>query len=271
MRTGTSPLLPVVFILLAVSSAAPRAAGLFDDPRLLFPPVDTARTVLSVGHAEIDLEDGGASLVSIEALLRTGARTRIALATSFPAVRSAGDVAFGVGDLVVAAAVRLAGDTLESSGLYLDASCRAPTGSRSLAPFSHASLDGSLGCEVRGRLSIFAARALARYTLAGERPVEGDLRHDHHATLAGELALEIPRVGSASAGAAWVRYADGADRSSLCLSLSARLSEAIAVRIAVAAESGSDGTAAYERMAGIALSYRFSPRPASHSAAPQSP
>jgi hypothetical protein len=269
VRTGTLRLLSAVLILLAAASAAPNAAGLFDDPRSFFPCADTTRTVVTVNQAEFDLENGGASLLGVEARIRRGARTRIALAAQFPIVRSPGDIACGMGDFFVSASVRLAGDSLDASGLYLGAFCRAPTGSRTLAPFSHASLDGSLGCEARGRVSALSARAAARYTLVGERPRDGVHVHDRHATLAGSISVDVPRLGSAAACAVWTGYAGGAARRSLCLSLAVDLSEAFMLVVSAAAESGSGGAASYERMAGISLSYRFPARAAPPSPAPQ--
>jgi hypothetical protein len=271
VRTGTLHQLSAVFILLAAASGAPNAAGLFSDPRTLFPPVDTARTVVSVSMAGIRLADGDASLLGAEAHFRKGPRARIALAAQYPAVRSAGEIAHGVGDCFVSAFVRLMGDSLETSGLYLGASCRAPTGARALAPFSLASLDGSLGVEARGRISVFSARTSAYYTLAGERPAEGEFVHDRNASLAGLLSVDIPRVGSAAACAVWTGYHGGASRRTLCLALSVDLSETIALALSAAAESGNGGVAAYERMASAALSYRFPPRAASAPREPLTP
>ena len=174
-------------------------------------------------------------------------------------------------DFVVSAAVRLAGDTLETSGFFVGVACRAPTGSRSLAPLSHASLDGSIGCEARGGVSIFAIRALARYTLAGERTEDEEFFHDHHASLAGAFALDIPRAGSATVSAVWTRYNCGAARRSLCVSLAIDLSDAIAISASLAAEGGDALAASYERFAGLALSYRFSPRSATVSGESQAP
>ena len=271
MRTGTFRELCAVFILLAAASGTPSAAGLFSDPRTLFPAVDTARTVVSVRMAGIRLEDGDASLLSAEALFRKGTRTRISLAAQYPAVRSAGEIAHGVGDCFVSAFVRLMGDSLEASGLYLGASCRAPTGARALAPFSLASLDGSLGFEARGRISVFSARASAYYTLAGERPAHGEFVHDRNASLAGFLSVGLARAGSIAAAAVWTGYHGGASRRALCLTVAVDLSETIALAVSAAAESGNGGVAAYERMASAALSYRFPSRAASASGEPRTP
>lgn len=257
MRIGTLRPLFAAAILTAVASATPSAAGLFDDPRAYIALIDTARTVVSVSQTEFELETGGASLLAVEARFRKGSRTRIALAAQFAAVRAPGGIASGMGDCSATALVRLAGDSLDAAGLYLTASCRAPTGSRTLAPFSHASLDGSFGCEARGRISALAARAVARYTLVGERSGSGSRAHDRHATIAGSISLALPRVGSAGACAAWTGYNGGSSRRSLCLSLAAELSEAFALILAAAAETGSGDFAAYERMAGVSIAYRF--------------
>jgi hypothetical protein len=269
VRTGTSCRFFAVIVVLAALPAASSAAGLFDDPRSYFISADTVRATVSVSQTEIALDVGSASLFAVEALLRTGGRMNVGLAAEFPAIRTEGNLAYGIGDFRLSMLLRLAGDSLGASGFYLRAACRTPSGSTALAPFSYRSLDGSGGCELRGHFSLFAVRAAALFTLAGKRTMGEYIVHDNHVALAGALGLAVHRAAEATAFVSWTRFAGGAARQTLCLSFAIDVSSAIAVSIAAAAESGDGGTASFERFAGLTLAYRFPPRTAqaSHPAA----
>lgn len=236
------------------------AAGLYEDPPSFFAATDTTRTRLVVRHAELERGSWRASLLAGELDFKMGRRYVVRLGFEFPTLRRNREIEYGIGDMRLRAAVRVFGDTLDASGLFLRSDVRIPTGASSLRPFSNASLDGGAGFEVRAASGAFAARAAVLYMLAGERLAEPDFENDNTMTLAASLSVPIPGIASVTAAAFSVRFDGGASREMFLCSLNRYLSQELVLGVEGAFETGNKGERVFDSSLSVSLAYRFPPR-----------
>ena len=267
MLTLVSRLSCILIGIAAVASAAPRAAGLYDDPFSVLSRPDTGRISIRASQTELERDGFRASALTIGARIRTGARAHVECAAQFPAIRRAGDVRYGLGDGFVAGSYRVAGDSLETSALLLRCEARIPTGGKGLAPFCWSSLDGGAGIEARAAAGSLSMRGFAAYTLAGSRARDDDFVNEHHATLAASIALAVPRIGSATASFSWTRYRGGVSQETAAVGFERDLSTPVAVGALLAVQSADGSDELYEWLLGLSITYRFPARVA----APPSP
>ncbi|MBN1164175.1 MAG: hypothetical protein JXB45_06330, partial [Candidatus Krumholzibacteriota bacterium] len=133
-------LLPFILMPMMTASVS-RASGIYMNFQTWFASADTSRVrmILEQSHLQAEYED--ASLFNLETIIRLDDRSTIKLGVLYPVIRRPDRFYHGLGDGAVTAHYRLYGDTLNVSGLFLRGDIRIPTGSRSMGPFSYASLD----------------------------------------------------------------------------------------------------------------------------------
>ncbi len=252
---------PIAILLIAffVPSGAPGATGLYQNLPAFFAPPDTSRQV-SFGQTECDLRGTRASLLAAEIALRPAKRVETRLEIAFPALRGVDEIVYGVGDMTLRGALRLAGDSLGVTGVFLRGDVRFPTGSKSFRPFSNGSLEIDGGFEARVIARGFALRGAALHTIAGEKTNEPGFADDTHLTLAASASIPIPAIATAGASLFVVRFDRGGSRQIAVLSADRRLSSQLALQVAALFETGPEAQRIFDACGAVTLRYRFPPR-----------
>jgi hypothetical protein len=243
-------------VLVAGSSGA---TGVYDDFPSFFSSPDTVRVIL-LRESECDLGGRRASLLTGGFTARPAPRFEVRLELAFPALRSGGEVIYGVGDMRIRGAARLSGDSLNASGLYLRADLTIPTGSERFRPFSNGSFEADAGVEARVMRGGFALRGAALHTIAGEKTEEADFGNDTRLTLAASVGVPLPRIAAAEATAFFVRFDGGGTRTIFLLSLDRELSRQLVLEVAGAFETGPESSRVFDSSASVSFRYRFPPR-----------
>jgi hypothetical protein len=114
---------------------------------------------------------------------------------------------------------RLAGDSLDASGLFVRGDIRIPSGSTGLRPFSNASLQGDAGVEVRFTWRSLAVRGVALYSLGGEARHDADFDDDRHATVAVSAGVMLPGIVRLDVASFLVHVENGDTRNMYLLSI----------------------------------------------------
>jgi hypothetical protein len=255
-------LIPVTIGSTALLAGPLCATGLYPDPVSFFSRPDSAR-VLAISQTECDLGAWRASLLTGALTIRPAPRFEVRLDLQLPAVRRRGEIVYGVGDMLLRAIARIAGDSLNTSGLFLRADVRIPSGSQGLRPFSDGAFEGEAGLEARLVEREFAVRGAALYTLAGDRRDAEDFTNDSHLTLAASISVPVPGIASAGASAFFMRFDNGDTRSIFLVSLRRPLSEQLALELAGAIEAGDESARAFDSCVSVSFAYRLPvPQPA---------
>ena len=251
-----------VAVAVAAYPAGPLGAtGLYTDLHSFFSPSDSTRALVVIRQSECDLGTRRASLLTGDLLIRPRPRFEIRIGLQFPAVRDHAGIRYGVGDLMLHASARIAGDSARASGLFARADARIPTGSDALRPFSDASFEGEGGLEARFTARAFAVRAVGLYTLAVANRETADFANDGHFTLAASIGAGLPSLGSIGISAFFVRFDNGEERNMYALSLGRELSPQLLFELSGAVETGSAGSRVFDSCVSASLAYRFPPRP----------
>jgi len=238
------------------------ATGLYHDLPSFFPRPDTVRTLV-IRQTECDRGVWRASLLTGGLTVRPVPRFEVRLDLQFPAVRRDNAMEYGMGDMLLRAAARISGDSLNASGLFLRADLRIPSGSKGLRPFSDGAFEGEAGLEARFMERGFALRGAALYTLAAEKQDGEDFTNDTHLTVAASIAIPVPGVVTVATSVFFVRFDNGDARDLCLLSLQRMLSEQLVLEIAGAFEAGDEGARAFDSSVSLSFTYRFPPaRPA---------
>ncbi len=257
-------------ILFAAAAALPvapgGATGFYFDPHSFFraiPPSDSTRALIVIRHSECDLGGDRGSLLTGDIHIRPRPRIEVRIGLQFPSVRDTAGIRYGIGDLMLHASARVAGDSAGAARLFVRADARIPTGSASLRPFSDASLEGEGGIEARLTARGIDAGAVALYTLIPADRDDGDFVNDAHFTLAASIGARLPASISIDCSAFFIGFDDGEQRIEYALSLGCALSPRLLVELGAAAETGSADSRAFDKSLSAALAYRFPPpRPA---------
>jgi len=235
------------------------ATGLYYDLPSFFSRPDSVRTLV-IRQTECDLGAWGASLLTGALTMRPAPRFEVRLDLQFPAVRRDSEIEYGLGDMLLRTAVRISGDSLNASGLFLRADLRLPSGSKGLRPFSDGAFEGEAGLEACFMERGFALRGAAFYTLAGDRENGEDFMNDTHLTVAASIAVPVPGVVSVGTSIFFVRFDNGSMRDICLLSLERALSEQLVLELAGAFEAGDEGARAFDSCISVSFAYRFPPR-----------
>lgn len=250
-----------VAIAVAAYPAGPLGAtGLYTDLRSYFSASDSSRALVVLRQSECDLGTGRASLLVGDLLIHPRPRFEIRIGIQFPAVRDNEGIRYGVGDLMLHASARLAGDSASASGLFARADARIPTGSDALRPFSDASFEGEAGFEARFVTRAYAVKAAAVYTLSSEDRQTVDFTNSEHFTLAASIDAGLSSVASFGASAFFVRFDNGEERQMFAISLGRELSPQLLFELAGAFETGSAGSRVFDSCFSASFVYRFPPR-----------
>lgn len=253
-------------ILIAAAAALPvapvGATGFYFDPHSFFraiPPSDSTRALIVIRHTECDLGGSRGSLLTGDIHLRPRPRIEARIGFQFPSVRDAAGIRYGIGDLMLHANARVAGDSAGAARLFVRADARIPTGSASLRPFSDASLEGEGGVEARLTARGLDVCAVALYTLIPADRDDPDFVNDAHFTLAASIGARLPASISIDCSAFFIGFDNGEDRTQYAVSLGCALSPRLLLELGAAAETGDAASRAFDSSYSAALAYRFPP------------
>ncbi len=255
------------FLILAAAAAAVfppgplGATGLYTDPHSFFSPSDSTRALVVIRQSEFDLGTRRASLLAGDLLIRPRPRFEIRIGLQFPAVRDRAGIRYGVGDLMLRAYARLAGDSAAASGLFARADARIPTGSDALRPFSDASFESEAGLEARFVTRGFAVKAAGLYSIAVKNRQTADFANDEHFTLAASIGAGLPALGSFDASVFFIRFDSGEERNIYALSLGREISPRLLLELSGALEEGTAASRVFDSSVLASFAYRFPPRP----------
>ncbi len=240
-----------------------RSDGLYNDYPSWFSAADTGGVVLGLGHLllQCEYQDVSAAAVRIGGMLNE--RSSVRLSMLYPVIRRPGNYSHGFSDLLVSSSIRILGDSLNISGLFLRSDFRIPIGSNALRPFSFRSSSGGIypdaggGLEVRKEADFFRVKGTITHTIVGQKEEEGDLINTNYSLLA--LFLEFDLAGSISLqSSVFARKSSGSGyRETYIFSVSKRFSEKLAMIISGGLDSGDDGERIFDSLLSIYFSYSF--------------
>ncbi len=236
------------------------AIGLYEDLPSHFSVIDTTRFIFVFRQTELQRDEGRAAVLTGEFTLRLRKRIDLQLALSYPALERERDIIHGVGDGMIRSTVRVVGDTLGLSGLFLRANIRAPMGSRSLKPFSFGSLDGGGGLEFRQKTSLFHFRSAATYTLVGERRETGSFLHEHFLLLSLSLEVNVRKGTSFAFTMFNLMFRGDGSREVYSISLTQAISQELGIILNGALEAGTDEERVFNSLLSLALTYKLPSR-----------
>jgi len=249
--------LTILMTILSLPAPALHAAGLYLDPAGYFSVVDTTAATVTVRHVDFQRDEGRGSIVSGEVSVRPSRRVHLRFGLFYPNFQRQGYIMHGAGDGFVRASVRVFGDTLDASGLFLRGDARVPIGSGGLRPFASGSMDGGVGLEFRGGTSLFGLRAVSTYTLVGDRIKEGEFIHRNF-FFAG-LAIDFPLGGRTNVrfGGFSARFRGGASREIYLLTARCILSDSLELCVDAALEAGPEEDRVFDSLLSVAAVCRF--------------
>jgi hypothetical protein len=237
------------------------AAGLYTDLPSFFSPIDSARVLVVVRQSECDLGADRASLLAADLLIHPRPRYDVRAGLRFPAIRDPDGVRYGVGDLMLQATARVTGDSVGTSGVFLRAGARIPTGSDALSPFSDAAFEGEGGIELRFAVRSFAVRAAGLRSLATPDRSSAGFSNGGHFTIAASVSAGPPNLGSLGVYAMYVHFDTGDDRSVYAGTLGRELSPQLLLELSGAFEAGAAAARVFDSCLSVSLTYRFPPLP----------
>jgi hypothetical protein len=234
-----------------------RATGLYADYTSYFSPADTIHKALVFRQSDIQRDAGRAAVLSAELALRPRSRVLLRMRVPFPTMKIDEGYEYGIGDGTVRAEIRVRGDSLNATGVFLVGDVRLPMGAKSFRPISYGSLDGGAGLELRSSTLFFRFRLASAYTLVGDRVRSGPFVHDNFLTLAFSVETELPRGASISFEGFGLFFRGGEKREMYALSLKKALSESIEAVVGGTLEAGTDEERVYNSQISIAIRYLF--------------
>ncbi len=239
------------------------ATGLYISPPSYFSVIDTSRIFVTIRQTGIQRDAGRASVLAGELALKYKRRVGIRLGLLYPALQGEGDILHNVGDGAVHATVRIFGDTLESSGLFVRGDVRIPVGSKSLRPLSFGSLDGGAGLEFRHRTPLLGFRCAATYTLVGDRCKVGSFIHRNFLLLGFAIDFVFRKGTLFNFSGFNTSFRGGDSRDVYLLTVKQELSDTLWLLIDAALEAGNDEERVFNSLASLAVLYRFPSKDAS--------
>lgn len=245
----------LIIILISISSA--RATGLYADYTSFFSPADTVHKALVFRQADIQRDAGRVSILSAELALRPRPRVLLRMQMPYPTMKIDEGYEYGIGDGTVRAEVRVGGDSLNATGIFLVGDVRLPMGANTFRPVSYGSLDGGAGLELRKNTLFFQFRLASTYTLVGDRVKVGPFIHDNFLTLAFSAETKLPCETSISFEGFGLLFRGGGKREMYALSLRKALSESIEAVVSGALEAGTDEERVYNSQISLAVRYMF--------------
>jgi hypothetical protein len=257
LRGITSLITACVLLILLISISTSRATGLYADYTSFFSPADTVHKALVFKQTDIQRDAGRAAILAAELSLRPRPRILLRMLAPFPTMRIDGSYEYGIGDGMVRAEVRISGDSLNASGIFLVSDARLPMGAKSFRPLSYGSLDGGAGLELRQNTLFFRFRLASTYTLVGDRVKVGSFIHDNFLTLGFSVETELPRGTSISFEGFGLLFRGGEKREMYALSLKKSLSESVEVVMGGVLEAGTDEERVYNSQISLAVRYLF--------------
>ncbi len=257
MRGIPSLITICVLLIVTIPISSARTTGLYADYTSYFSPADTVHKALVFRQSDIQRDAGRAAILSAELALRPRRRVLLRMRVPFPTMKLDRGYEYGVGDGTIRAEVRVRGDSLNASGLFLVGDVRLPMGAKSFKPISYGSLDGGAGLELRSNTLFFRFRFASTYTLAGDRIRSGLFVHDNFLTIAFSLETELSRGASIAFEGFGLFFRGGEKREVYALSLKKTLSENIEADLSGALEAGTDEERVYNSQISLAVRYLF--------------
>jgi hypothetical protein len=261
-----------IAVALAAASTGPLGAtGLYTDVPSFFAANDSTRALILVSQGELDLGAARASMLAVDLLMHPRPRYEVRAGLRFPAIRDAGDIRYGAGDLMLEATARLTGDSVSTSGVYLRAGARIPTGSDELRPFSDASFEGDGGVEVRFATRSFSVRAAGLHSIAAPERSTIEFTNGGHLTAAASVSAGPAELASIAVSAMYVRFDGGGERIVYACSLGRELSKQLVFELAGAFEAGGAAARVFDSCVAVSFAYRFPPLPPASRSATAAP
>lgn len=228
-----------------------------------FSAVDTAGVLLGVGQVELQSGTWDASVTGIRIQGRISDRTSLRFSMLYPVIRRPGSFAHGFADGMISSVVRIYGDTLGVSGLFLRTDFRIPIGSVALRPFSFRSSGGGIypdtgaGLEFRKETALFRVRGSATYTLVGQKETSGDLKNRDFSLLALLLDFDL-RKGTSLQVSVFAMDFDGSGyRETYLFSFRHLLSQQMDLVVTGGLDLGSNSERVFDSLLSVCLTYHF--------------
>jgi hypothetical protein len=251
-----------VAVAMAAYTAGPvAAAGLYTDLPSFFSAIDSTRVLVVVRQSECDLGAARASLLSGDLLIHPRPRFDVRAGLRFPAIRDRAGIRYGIGDLMLQATARITGDSVSTSGIFLRAGARIPTGSDAVRPFSDAAFEGEGGLELRLAARSFAVRAAGLRSFATPDRSSADFSNGGHFTFAASVSAGPPDLGSLGIYAMYIRFDTGDERSVYAGTLGRELSPQLLLELSGVFETGAAAARVFDSCVSVSLAYRFPPLP----------
>ncbi len=221
--------------------------------------IDTARAVLTFHEAQLSRTGGEASFLYSEVDFTVKRVLSVRLGLSYVVFDEEKEIADGVGDGFVYSTIRVMGDTLGVTGLFIRSDLRIPIGSKGLYPFSYASLDGGVGVEGRYKLPLFLLRASSTFYMCGDRIRSYGLNLDNY--FINSLSLEFPLFGPADLAFSvfYVNFRGGGSRELYELALQSDLSSRFSLVAGAVLDSGGEDERIFNSLIFLSIDYRFPP------------
>ena len=261
MNALSLPIGSAVFIAVLGCVADPvPATGLYMDLPSYFSPVDTTRIDLAVRHTDLQLSTGRASVFSGELGVRQGSRLDIRLGLLYPAVERGRDITHAVGDGIINATFRIAGDTLTAGGLYFRGYGRLPIGPDGMNPFSGGSLDVGAGCEYRLPAEFFRLRCATTYTIVDERRKEPVYGHRNFFLFAASTEIDLRRGTTFAFEGFGFRFRGGDAREVYLITVRQRLSRDLELTLCGGLDAGDERERVFDSLLSVSIAFRLHPR-----------
>ncbi len=252
-------LFPMTVLLLVVSLpvCSAGATGIYRDAPSYFFQFDTTSVVFTVKHSDIQRDEGCVTIFGGMFDLRVRSGTHLRLGLMYPAMQREWDIAHDTGYGRASAAVRILGDSLESTGLYARADAYIPVGSRTMYPFSYESFDVGGGIEYYERTSLFGYRASASYTMVGERNKEGSYENRNFLMTALSIDVDLWESTCFRFSVFIMSFRGGDSREVYLATFRQALSVDLDIVVDAALDAGGDTERIFNSLFSLGLSYRF--------------
>lgn len=248
----------IFFVIHAIAVSDVCAIGVYLDLPSFFTVSDSLRTQITIAQSFLQPDEGTVSTLEGELAFRVGFRTFLRLGISYAAMHRDAAIIHDIGDGSIYMTVRVTGDTLDTSGLFIRLDGRIPFGSEEFSPFSFKSLDGGAGLEYRLGHTFLGLRLAATYNLVGKRrKSDSAFINRNFLLLAARIDFELARSSRFYFSAYTAQYREGGSRDAYIVTLDQKLSKNLGLQLNGGLEAGKEENRVFNSLFSIALVYLF--------------
>ncbi|HSG29319.1 MAG TPA: hypothetical protein VLA34_12630 [Candidatus Krumholzibacterium sp.] len=249
---------------IALTAASPALArGLYLDLPSWFQRADTSGTEVVMTETMLQADDYDASIMGLAVPFNLNSRTSATASLLYPVIRRNGGFKHGFADGNIDVVTRIAGDSLNTTGLFLRVDVRIPLGSGALYPFAYRSADGGIypdvgaGLEYRKELPFGRLACCASYNFSGQS--DGSDDPDVTDFLVGGVSLEIAAGSRTSLRLAvfGIDFKGPGYRESYLLALDNRLSGQLRLVVTGAVDAGDERDRVFDSLLQLMLEFDF--------------